>query len=108
MSFPALDTFAADRDVSPVGFRVYMHLQRELLDFREPRAVKVEALRHQLQVSKRKVIESLRWLVARGYLVEHERRGLLRVRVFTLAWAVRSNTGSQSEPVGARGIETKA
>ncbi len=84
MTFPALDAFAADRAVRRLTFRVYMHLQRQVLDLTKPRAVKVAELAHTLRMRPASVIESLNWLVCRGYLIEHERKER-RVRTFTLA-----------------------
>lgn len=85
MSFPALDAFAADRAVRRLTFRLYMHLQREVLDLTSPRPVKVAQLAHTLRMRPESVITSLNWLVERGYLVEHA-RGPRRIRSFTLAW----------------------
>lgn len=88
MSFPALDSFADD----PIGehkptWKVYMHLQRSLLNHTKPMPVKVRALTQTLRVGPAGVIAALNELIQHGYLIEHapDSRG---VRSLTLAWSV--------------------
>lgn len=97
MSFPALEAFAADTKVRHITFRVYMHLQRELLNHVTPQTVKVAALSETLMLRPASIISALNWLTQHGYLIEHQ-RGSRKVRNFTLAWSIPS-TISQSVAV---------
>ena len=88
MSFPALDAFEED----PIGehkptWKVYMHLQRSLLNHTKPKPVKVRGLTQTLHLGPASVIVALNRLVEKGYLIEHDhdRRG---VRNLTLAWSI--------------------
>jgi hypothetical protein len=96
--FPALEAFAEDTRVRHLTFRVYMHLQRRVLDHREPREVKSYVLGETLRMGPASVIAALNWLVRAGYLIEHPRaaRG---VRVFTLAWARPAPIATESFPI---------
>ncbi len=87
VSFPALDAFAADRSVRRLTFRLYMYLQREVLDLTSPRLVKNAIIAEKLSMRPASVISALNWLVTAGYLVEHP-RGPRGDRSFTLAWSV--------------------
>lgn len=91
MTFPALDCLAQDRSIRHAAWKVYMHLQRDVLSLKDPREVKVAALAETLHISRPSVIDALNQLVDRGYLVEHSRvsRG---VRVLTLAWSLAAKT----------------
>jgi hypothetical protein len=88
MSFPALDAFEED----PIGehkptWKVYMHLQRSLLNHTKPMPVKVRALTQTLRLGPASVIAALNQLVGRGYLIEHS-PGSRGVRNLTLAWSI--------------------
>ncbi len=91
MSYPALDAFADDPNVRHLTFRVYMHLQRRVLDHAAPREVKSYVLSATLRIRPASVIAALNWLVRSGYLIEHA-RGARGVRVFSLAWSKRDPT----------------
>jgi DNA-binding MarR family transcriptional regulator len=91
MSFPALDAFENDPiSESPPTWRVYMHLQRSLLNHTKPLPVKVRGLTQTLKLGPASVITALNQLVERGYLIEHshDARG---IRSLTLAWSVDPN-----------------
>jgi DNA-binding GntR family transcriptional regulator len=91
LSFPALDTFEKDPiSETPSTWKVYMHLQRSLLNHTKPMPVKVRALAQTLRVGPGPIIAALNVLIERGYLLEHshDKRG---VRHLTLAWSVEQN-----------------
>jgi hypothetical protein len=86
--FPALDAFVKDPiSETPSTWKVYMHLQRSLLNHTKPMPVKVRALTQTLRVGPAGVITALKVLIEHGYLIEHapDSRG---VRSLTLAWSV--------------------
>lgn len=87
MNFPALDAFAIDPVVTRITWRVYMQLQRGLLDFTSVREVRIASLVETLKMRPASVIFGLNQLAGRGYLLEHE-RGPQNTRRFTLAWTV--------------------
>lgn len=87
MSFPALDTLAADTTIEHSTWKVYMHLQRSLLNHTQPMPVKVRALTQTLRLGPSAVIAGLNQLVGKGYLIEHA-PGARGVRNLTLAWSV--------------------
>lgn len=97
MTFPALDAFAADRGVRRLTFRIYMYLQRDVLDLTEPRVVRVRNTAQYLRIGKSGVTRSLNWLVERGYLIEHPRESRGE-RVFTLAWTRGARNRSTTVP----------
>lgn len=88
MSFPAMEDLAADIELGFVAWKVYMHLQRNVLNHVTPVEVKVWLLADTVHSNNQRVIESLNWLVHKGYLAEHA-RGSRGVRSFTLAWSVK-------------------
>lgn len=90
MTFPALDDLAQDVNIGHRAWRVYMHLQRSVLDLRTPRTVKVNVLGEALRIRPASISKSLNYLVQSGYLIEHERetRG---IRSFTLAWSCKAD-----------------
>jgi hypothetical protein len=87
VSYPALDSFAADHRIRRSTFRLYMHLQRSVLHHAEPREVRIWYLKDRLHMGATAIISGLNWLVLNGYLIEHG-RGQRMVRSFTLAWSV--------------------
>jgi DNA-binding MarR family transcriptional regulator len=87
VTFPALESLADDSAIERTAWRVYMHLQRHLLDHTAPREVKAQALAQTLHLREASVIAALNQLVTRGYLIEHD-KGARRVRRLTLAWTV--------------------
>ncbi len=86
MSFPAFEDFSKEIRLSRNIFRLYMHLQREVLDHREPRQCLIWKLCEQLRMRRASVIRCLNWLVRNGYIIEHN-RGERRIRYCTLAWS---------------------
>lgn len=68
----------------PTALRVYAVLLRNPLVFMRPQAVKMWLIADQLRVEKKSAIAALNLLVARGYVIEHERE-MNNVRTVTLA-----------------------
>jgi hypothetical protein len=86
VSFPAYEHLGKNIGRGFARWRVYMHLVHQpVLNFVTPVEVKVTALAVTLEMSPRKTIEALDWLVGQGYIVQHARHGR-RVRSLTLAW----------------------
>jgi hypothetical protein len=98
---PAFAAFDHDPAVGRLAHRLYRHLQSELLDFREPRPVKVRGLAGTLHAGTSGVMRSLNWLVARGYLVEHD-RGSRGIRSFTMAWIAKPSGDCSRNKDGPR------
>lgn len=73
----------------PTALRVYARLLRNPRIFTDPQDVKAWLLADELHTHRDRVNSALDLLVARGYLVEHE-RGLNNVRRLTVA-AVRQS-----------------
>lgn len=96
MSFPAYDQLAADIELGHMTWRVYMHLQRNVLNHVTPVEVKSWLLCDTLHLRPASIVLALNWLSDRGYIVEHE-RGARGVRRFTLAWSV-TPKGTTPEP----------
>ena len=86
MSFPALHEFELDAEVTHPRWKVYVACRRGLLNFTTPCPVKVWPLATRLRMRKQAVIDALAWLVARGYLVEHDRDHDHKTRLMTLAY----------------------
>jgi hypothetical protein len=86
MSFPAFEDLAADIELGFASWRLYMWLQRNWLNHLTPKDTKIAALCQTLAMGQHSVVDGLDWLVARGYLTEHE-PGYRGVRRFTLAWS---------------------
>lgn len=86
--FPAFTSFFAEPERTPARIAVYVALQPPVLDFREPRPVKLESLARLARVHVSEASRALRWLIDRGYLTVHstDRR---KLRTVTLEWCVR-------------------
>jgi len=96
MSFPASEAFREDSRVTPTLMRVYKFCY-DHLDRWQRRECKLGWVEHELnQKAKRgdertdrsNVARALRWLVAAGYLIEHNPQPG-KPRWFTLAHSVR-------------------
>jgi hypothetical protein len=97
-SFPAAITFASDNRKTFVIQRVYDRAQTEL-DMHEVREAKAWLWADALAMDKGDVLDAWNWLVANGYLLEHE-RGERLVRRFTLTHSVRDDLRPKARPVG--------
>jgi hypothetical protein len=86
VSFPAFESLGAEIGLGQMTWRVYRHLQLEILDFETFKEVKVWFLCETLKLSKRSVCRALNWLVDQGYLLEHERAHGNSIRSFKLAY----------------------
>ena len=85
MTFPAWDTFDADRRVKRRHLAVYRWC-RAKLDFRQVRDTKLQTIADDTGVDITNVSRVLTDLVKWGYLVEHD-RGKYGERQFTLTWS---------------------
>lgn len=90
MSSPAEIAFKCDRTLNPAARRVYDYLTT-VLDFVEVRQVRGLVDAERAGVHRNSFGPSLDALVARGYLLEHE-RGERNVRHFTLIWSLRQRS----------------
>jgi hypothetical protein len=86
VSSPAYEDLAADIELGFVAWKVYMWLQRKWLNHTTPKETKIIVVQEALHLRPASVITALNWLVARGYVVEHERSKEGGTRRFTLAW----------------------
>lgn len=86
VSYPAFDELSADIELGFVSWKVYMWLQRKWLNHTTARETKILVVQEALHLRPASVITALNWLVAKGYLVEHERSKEGGTRRFTLAW----------------------
>jgi hypothetical protein len=90
--FPAYASIGRDVQLGYARWRVYMHLvHAPVLNHVCPVDVKVDGVAHSLTMSRRKVRDSLNWLVARGYLTQHA-RDAHGVRSLTLTWEMTADT----------------
>ena len=85
--FPANVEFERDPGVTYARWRVYTHLRLNVLSFIETRPVKHWALVHALRMSPNVAIDTLDWLVAEGYLLEHPRAHTRAPRSFSLVYS---------------------
>lgn len=91
MSFPAFTTFFADPDRTPARICVWMAIQPPLLDFAIPRPLKVDAVATTARISTRTAVDTINWMIDRGYLVVHRQDGR-GVRDVTIAYATHTAT----------------
>jgi hypothetical protein len=86
VSFPAYEDFGQDIRVGFATWKVYMYLERNILNHQTAKEVKVWVVAEKRHIAKRKVILALNWLVVQGYLIEHPRAHSNSTRSFTLAY----------------------
>lgn len=99
MTFAAWFELHADDEIvaHPTALRVYALLLRNSRIFTEPQDTKVWWLADKLGAERETVRRALELLIARGYVVEHE-RGFNNVRRVTVAVVRQDSGGWQGNP----------
>lgn len=96
MSFPAFTAFFADPERTPARICVWMAVQPPLLDFAIPRPLKVDAVATTARISHGTAVETINWMIGRGYLVVHRQDGR-GVRDVTIAYVTHANIIEQRQ-----------
>lgn len=87
MTYPALQAFARDPGRTEARWAVLMAVQPPLLDFAQPKPLKLEVICTRAHVRWATASEVRAWLIKQGYLVVHGRDGR-GMPLVTLAWAL--------------------